>query len=167
MSVQANVKPESKGGRIVKEMTVFWLVSMIALFVVEAATVNLVTIWFAFGALGALVTSLLGGGLWLQIVVFIAVTILTLIPTRKLAKKYFGKSRLQATNADVVIGKDCIVVEDVDNLISTGAVKCMGKEWTARSKNGEKIAAGETVTAVAIEGVKLIVCPKVSVTEKQ
>lgn len=149
-----------------KEMTLFWLISMIALFVVEAATVNLMTIWFAFGALGALVTSLLGGKLWLQIVVFIAVTILTLIPTRKLAKKYFGKNRHQATNADVVIGKDCIVVEDIDNLISTGAVKCMGKEWTARSEKGEKIAAGETVTAVAIEGVKLIVCPKVSVTEK-
>ena len=150
-----------------KEMTLFWLISMIALFVVEAATVNLMTIWFAFGALGALVTSLLGGKLWLQIVVFIAVTILTLVPTRKLAKKYFGKNRHQATNADIVIGKDCIVVEDIDNLVSTGAVKCMGKEWTARSEKGEKIAAGETVTAVAIEGVKLIVCPKVSVTEKQ
>ena len=149
-----------------KEMTLFWLISMIALFVVEAATVNLMTIWFAFGALGALVTSLLGGKLWLQIVVFIAVTILTLVPTRKLAKKYFGKNRHQATNADIVIGKDCIVVEDIDNLVSTGAVKCMGKEWTARSEKGEKIAAGETVTAVAIEGVKLIVCPKVSVTEK-
>lgn len=150
-----------------EEMTVFWLVSMIALFIVEAATVNLMTIWFAFGALGALITSLLGGELWLQVVIFITVTILTLIPTRKLAKKYFGKSRHQATNADVVIGKDCIVVEDIDNLISTGAVKCMGKEWTARSENNEKIAAGETVSAVAIEGVKLIVSPKISGTEKQ
>lgn len=149
-----------------KEMTVFWLVSMIALFVVEAVTVNLMTIWFAFGALAALVTSLLGGQLWLQIVVFIAVTVLTLIPTRKLAKKYFSKSHHQPTNADMVIGKDCTVVEDIDNLLATGAVKCMGKEWTARSESGEKIAQGETVTAVAIEGVKLIVRPKVSITEK-
>ena len=140
-----------------KEMTVFWLVSMIALFIVEAATVNLMTIWFAFGALAALITSLLGGELWLQIVIFIAVTILTLIPTRKLAKKYFSKSHHQPTNSDVVIGKDCAVTEDIDNLYATGAVKCMGKEWTARSENGEKIATGETVTAVAIEGVKLIV----------
>ena len=150
-----------------KEMTLFWLISMIALFVVEAATVNLVTIWFAFGALGALVTSLLGGDLWLQIVIFIAVTILTLIPTRKLAKKYFSKSHHQATNSDIVIGKDCVVVEDIDNLLSAGAVKCMGKEWTARSENGEKIAAGETVTATAIEGVKLIVRPKTLITENK
>lgn len=140
--------------------TIFWLASMIILFVVEAVTVNLVTIWFAFGALAALVASLFGCKLWLQIVLFIAVTILTLIPTRTLAKKYFNKSKHQPTNADMVIGKDCTVVEDVDNLLATGAVKCMGKEWTARSENGEKIAAGETVTAVAIEGVKLIVRKK-------
>ncbi len=140
-----------------KEMTLFWLIAMIALFAVEAATVNLVTLWFAFGALAALITSLLGGQLWLQIVVFIAVTVITLIPTRKIAKKYFGKNRHQATNSDMVIGKDCIVVEEIDNLISKGAVKCAGKEWSARSENGEKIAEGETVTAIAIEGVKLIV----------
>ena len=143
-----------------KEMTLFWLIAMIALFIVEAATVNLVTLWFAFGALAALATSLLGGELWLQIVIFIAVTIITLIPTRKLAKKYFSKNHHQATNSDMVIGKDCSVVEDIDNLLSTGAVKCMGREWTARSESGEKIAAGETVTAVAIEGVKLIVRKK-------
>ena len=149
-----------------KEMTLCWLVSMIVLFIVEAATVNLMTIWFAFGALGALIASLLGAELWLQIVIFILVTIITLIPTRKLAKKYFSKSHHQPTNSDVVIGKDCIVTEDIDNLLSVGAVKCMGKEWTARSEIDEKIAAGETVTAVAIEGVKLIVRSKVSVTEK-
>ena len=148
--------PDGKGGKNVKEMTVFWLVAMIAFFVVEAATVNLLTLWFAFGALAALITSLLGGELWLQIVVFIVVTVITLIPTRKLAKKYFSKNH-QATNSDIVIGKDCIVVEEIDNLLSTGAVKCLGKEWTARSEDGRKIATGETVTAVAIEGVKLIV----------
>ena len=148
--------PDRKGGKNVKEMTVFWLVAMIAFFVVEAATVNLLTLWFAFGALAALITSLLGGELWLQIVVFIVVTVITLIPTRKLAKKYFSKNH-QATNSDIVIGKDCIVVEEIDNLLSTGAVKCLGKEWTARSEDGRKIATGETVTAVAIEGVKLIV----------
>ena len=148
-----------------KEMTVFWLIAMVALFIVEAATVNLVTLWFAFGALGALITSLLGGQLWLQIVVFIAVTIITLIPTRKIAKKYFSKSHHQPTNTDMVIGQTCIVTEGIDNVLATGAVKCMGKEWTARSSNGEKIAAGETVTATAIEGVKLIVRPKTLITE--
>lgn len=140
-----------------KEMTIFWLVAMIGLFIVEAATVNLVTIWFAFGALAALITSVAGGELWLQIAIFLAVTIITLIPTRKLAKKYFGKNRHQATNADMYIGQLCTVTENIDNINAQGAVRCLGKEWTARSRNGEKIAVGETVTAVAIEGVKLIV----------
>lgn len=140
-----------------KEMTVFWLVSMIALFVIEAVTVNLVTIWFAFGALAALIVSLTGGPLWLQIVLFIAVTIVTLIPTRALAKKYFNKNKHQPTNADMVIGKECTVTEDIDNLAGTGAVRCMGKEWSARSRDGETIEKGRVVTAIAIEGVKLIV----------
>lgn len=140
-----------------KEMTVFWLVSMIALFVIEAVTVNLVTIWFAFGALAALVVSLVGGPLWLQIILFIVVTIVTLIPTRALAKKYFNKGKHQPTNADMVIGQLCTVTEDIDNLSGTGAVRCMGKEWSARSGNGEAVPKGTVVTAVAIEGVKLIV----------
>lgn len=143
-----------------KEMTIFWLVAMIALFIVEAATVNLLTLWFAFGALAALIASLFGAELWLQITVFIAVTVITLIPTRKLAKKYFGKTKHQPTNADTVIGKDCVVTETIDNLISVGAVKCMGKVWTARSENGEIIPEGEIVVAKEISGVKLIVSRK-------
>ena len=149
-----------------KEMTVFWLVAMIALFVIEAATVNLVTIWFAVGALAALISSLAGGPLWLQIAIFIIATVATLIPTRTLAKKYFNKSKHQPTNADMVIGQPCTVTEEINNLAGTGAAKCLGKEWSARSESGETIAKGETVTAIAIEGVKLIVRPKVSVTEK-
>lgn len=140
-----------------KEMTIFWLISMIVLFIVEAATVNLVTIWFAIGALAALISSVAGGPVWLQIVMFVVFTIVTLIPTRALAKKFFNKNKHQATNADMVIGKPCSVTEEINNLQGTGAVKCLGKEWSARSENGENIPAGTIVTASAIEGVKLIV----------
>ncbi len=140
-----------------KEMTIFWLVSMIALFVIEAATVNLVTIWFAFGALAALIVSLSSGPLWLQIVLFIAVTILTLIPTRALAKKFFNKGKHQPTNTDMTIGKECTVTEEINNLQGTGAVKCLGKEWSARSQTGDTVPVGAIVTVMAIEGVKLIV----------
>lgn len=140
-----------------KEMTLFWLVSMVVLFIIEAATVNLVTIWFAFGALAALIVSLAHGQLYLQVIAFVFVSVVTLIPTRALAKKYFDKKKPQATNADAVIGRDCTVTEDIDNLGGTGAVKCMGKEWTARSLSGENFHSGEVVKAVAIEGVKLIV----------
>ena len=139
------------------ELSIFWLAAVIVLGVVEALTVGLVTVWFALGALAALISSLFGGPLWLQILLFIVVTAVTLVTTRPLVKKYFGKNSHKATNADMVIGKQAHVTEDIDNLMATGAVRCMGKEWSARSENGEAIAIGETVTAVRIEGVKLIV----------
>ena len=139
------------------ELSIFWLVAVIVLGIVEALTVGLVTVWFAVGALAALISSLFGGPLWLQILLFVVVTAVTLITTRPLVKKYFGKNSHKPTNADMVIGKEAQVTEEINNLQGTGAVKCLGKEWSARSASGESIAEGEIVTAVQIEGVKLIV----------
>lgn len=142
------------------ELSIFWLIAVIALGIAEAVTVGLVTIWFAVGALAALISSLFGGPLWLQILLFIVVTAVTLVTTRPIVKKYFGKNSHKATNADMVIGKEAHVTEAINNLKGTGAVRCMGKEWSARSENGEEIDEGEIVVAVKIEGVKLIVKSK-------
>ena len=139
------------------ELSIFWLVAVIVLGITEALTVGLVTVWFAVGALAALISSLFGGPLWLQILLFIVVTAVTLVTTRPLVKKYFGKNSHKPTNADMVLGKKVQVTEEINNLQGTGAVKCDGKEWTARSEDGGVIPAGEIVTAVKIEGVKLIV----------
>lgn len=139
------------------ELTIFWLAAVIILAVVEALTVNLVTIWFCFGAFAALISSLFGGPLWLQLLLFILVTVITLCVTKPLVKKYFNKDSHKATNADMVIGKEAHVTEAIDNLSGKGAVRCMGKEWSARSENGEDIPEGAIVTPVKIEGVKLIV----------
>ena len=137
--------------------SIFWLILMITMLAIEAATVNLVTLWFAFGAMAALVASVCKCELWLQIILFAGVTLVTLLPTRKLAKKYFSKRRTQPTNADRVIGQSCIVTEEIDNTAAKGTVSCKGKLWTARTADGEKAAVGSVVQAVAIEGVKLIV----------
>lgn len=139
------------------ELTIFWLVAVIVLGVIEAATVNLVTIWFALGALAALISSVFNGPLWLQLLLFLAVTALTLVITRPLLKKYFNKNSHKPTNADMAIGKQAVVTEAVDNVSGSGAVKCMGKDWSARSENGQAIPVGTIVTVVKIEGVKLIV----------
>lgn len=117
---------------------------------------NLTSIWFALGALAALISSLFGAPMWLQVVWFFAVSILTLVLTRPLAKKYLN-GKTQATNADMVIGEICVVMEPISNLSETGAVKVGGKVWTARSEDGTVFAPGERVRAVRIEGVKLIV----------
>lgn len=141
-----------------KEDVIFWLAATVILFIAEAITVNLVTIWFAIGALAAFIVAIVGGDLWLQIVICIAVTILTLVFTRPIAKKHIN-GKHEATNADAVIGKIAVVTEDIDNLAAKGAVSCMGKVWTARSLNDEKISQGDKVAVVEIRGVKLIVSP--------
>ncbi len=76
--------------------------------------------------------------------------------TRPLVKKYVN-NKVEPTNADIVIGKECRVTERIDNIAGTGAVYVDGKTWTARSEDDTPIAEGELVTAVRIDGVKLIV----------
>ena len=140
-----------------ESMATFWLIAMVALLVVEALVPGLVSIWFAFGALGAFVSAMLHAPLWLQIVWFLVLSILSLCLTRPLAKKYVN-SKVQPTNADMVIGRECVVTEEINNLMAAGAVSVAGKVWTARSLDEDVIIpAGSTVKALRIEGVKLIV----------
>ena len=137
-------------------MTTFWLIVMVLFLAVEAVTVGLVCIWFAAGSLIALLAAMCGAQLWLQIVLFLVVSAATLYFTRPLVKRYVN-SKVEPTNADMVIGKECRVTETVDNIAGTGAVYVDGKTWTARSENDEVIQAGTLVTAKSIDGVKLIV----------
>lgn len=142
-------------------MPIVWLVAMIVLLIVEAIVPGLVSIWFAIGALAALVSALLGAPLWLQMVWFLVVSVVALALTRPLVKKYVN-GRVQPTNADALIGRDCVVTENIDNIAGTGAVKVDGKVWTARSVDENvHFQAGSIVTAVRIEGVKLIVTERV------
>jgi len=138
-------------------MTTVWLVAMIVLLIVEASVPGLVSIWFALGAFAAMISSLLNAPLWLQCLWFAVVSLASLWFTRPFVKK-FVNSRTTPTNLDMVLGEKCIVVEDIDNVLGTGAVSVRGKEWTARMENPEDRAIkGESVTALRIEGVKLIV----------
>ena len=144
-------------GAISISMTVVWLCVMIALLIVEAMVPGLVSIWFALGALAAMISSMLGAPLWLQIVWFFLVSIMSLVLTRPLAMKYVN-GRTVHTNADMAIGQDCVVTEEIDNVRGTGAVSVGGKIWTARMADPDGHAGeGSVLRAVRIEGVKLIV----------
>ena len=144
---------------IIDNMSIVWVVIMVVFLVVEAATAGLTGIWFAIGALAALIAALFGAPIWLQLVWFFVVSVVTLYFTRPLVLKYVN-SRSQPTNADMVIGKEALVTEAIDNVESAGAVAVGGKVWTARSENGEPIEVGSIVTVLRIEGVKLIVSAK-------
>ena len=143
---------------ILSNKSIVWVVLMVVFLVVEAATAGLTCIWFAIGSLAALIAALFDAQLWLQIVWFLVISFVTLYFTRPLVKKYVN-SRSQPTNADMVIGKEALVTEDIDNVEATGAVSVGGKVWTARSADGGRIKSGAVVSVLRIEGVKLIVEP--------
>ncbi len=139
------------------DMVIFWLAAMIILIIVEAIVPGLVSIWFALGALAALICALLGAPVWLQILCFLVVSVVTLILTKPLVRKY-QTGKIQATNADTVIGRECVVIEEVNNVLGTGAVTVDGKTWTARNQDEKSISGvGEVKKVVKIEGVKLII----------
>ena len=137
-------------------MSIFWLVLLILFLAAEGATAAVTTIWFAAGALVAMIAAALGGTLWLQITLFIVVSIALLLALRPLLKKYITP-RQTKTNIDALIGAQGVVLEAIDNLGGTGKVKLNGMEWTARSAAGTVIPAGSVIRVEKIEGVKAIV----------
>ena len=137
-------------------MVAFWGAAAAVLVIIELATVGLASIWFAIGALCALIAAALGAPLWLQIVWFALVSVATLFLTRPLALKYVN-ARAQPTNADRLLGAEAVVREAIDNLSGAGAVYADGKIWSARSFAGNAIPKGCRVRIREIQGVKLIV----------
>lgn len=136
-----------------------WLVAFLVLLLIEIATLGLVTIWFAGACLIAMVVSALGAPLWLQLAVFVIVSVVLFVFTRPIAMKYFNKSR-EKTNVENVIGKYAIVTETIDNLRGTGSVQLNGLDWTARSAEEALVIEKDTkVEILEVKGVKLICKP--------
>lgn len=134
-----------------------WLILTIVFVVAELATVGLISIWFAAGALISLFAAMLGAPLPVQIVLFLAISIGLLLATRPLANKFIN-SRTQATNVDSLIGEKARVTERVSNLDLTGKAIVRGQEWTIRADNdNEIIDQGELIEVLRVSGVKLIV----------
>ena len=142
---------------VINPEILLWLVLMIVFVVAELVTVGLVSIWFAAGALAALLVAIFGGNIWIQIILFAVVSIVLLFATRPLARKFFN-SRLVRTNADTLIGEKVRITERVSNADQTGAAVANGQEWTVRANNDKDIfEVGEPAQVTRIEGVKLIV----------
>ena len=138
-------------------MIVFWLVLFVVLILIEIATMGLSTVWFAGGALIATVAAVFNAEIWLQVVLFLAVSVLLLYFTRPIAVKYFNRDRAK-TNVESYIGRDVIVISEIDNLQGIGQVTLGGQEWTARTAaNGITLPVGAVGVVVAVDGVKLII----------
>ena len=139
-------------------MTIVWAAAIVLFGIVEAVTAGLVSLWFVAGALAALVAAFVGAPVWLQIVLFLAVSAVALSLTRPLLKK-LNAIHTEATNADRVLGEVAKVTETIDNENSQGAVYADGKTWTARSVDDTVIPAGSRVVIESMQGVKLYVTP--------
>lgn len=137
---------------------IVWLVLLVFFLGAEAATVSMVSLWFAVSALVALLAALLGGPGWLQGTLFLVVSAVLLALLRPLVKRYISP-RITATNVDSVIGSRGRVTAAIDNISAAGQVKLGAMEWTARSTSGEPIEAGTLVRVDRIEGVKVFVTP--------
>ena len=126
-----------------------WFALTVAFLAAEAATVTVISLWFAAGALAAMAAALLGAGIWLQIGVFLAVSAVALTALRPLVRKYLTP-KITATNVDSVIGSAGIVTVDIDNITSSGQIKLNGMEWSARSTSGDTIPAGTRIRVMPL-----------------
>lgn len=136
---------------------IIWLLILVVLVIVELISMGLTTIWFAGGALVAALTSLVGLPVWGQIIVFLVVSLLLLFFTRPIAVKYFNKDRVK-TNVESLVGRQAIVISEIDNVKGIGRVTVGGQEWSARTKEDEAgLPVGAVADIIGIHGVKLIV----------
>lgn len=136
---------------------IVWLALLILLVLIEIFTLGLTTIWFAGGALLALIAAVLGAPVWLEVLLAVIASAVLLFFTRPIAMKYFNRGR-EKTNTESLIGRQAIVTGEIDNLRGAGQVTVNGMEWTARNiVDGAAIETGEVVVIRGINGVKLLV----------
>ena len=141
-----------------------WLGLVVLFLIAEGATVSLVSLWFAAGAVIAMFAALLGAGPWLQMGLFLAVSGALLLMLRPLVRRFLVP-KITPTNVDSLVGTTGLVTEAIDNVTAAGQVKLGAMEWTARSTTGEDIPVSTLVRVDRIEGVKAFVTP-VKVPEK-
>ncbi len=157
---------ESGGMRgYMNEYMIFWLIVLIVAIVVEMVSLGLTSIWFAGGAVVAVLAAALNLPLFVQIILFLAVSLLLLAFTRPMAVRYFNRERIK-TNVESLVGRQAIVISEIDNLQGIGQVTVGGQEWSARGYAEEaRIPVGAVVRVNAVSGVKLIVSEESPVKE--
>ena len=137
-------------------MLYLWIAFLVLAVITEALTSDLVAIWFFPAALVCMILALFDVSPWIQIPLFLAIGLALVIATRPLCRKLLAPKQ-QKTNAAALVGKVCIVTEEIRNIDEVGEVKIGGLCWSARSADGRTIPVGEQVTVREIQGVKLIV----------
>ncbi len=147
------------------QMEWVWVAALSVFAIAEGCTRSLVSVWFIGGSVAALIATLCGAPIWMQLALFLAVSALLLLLLRPLSKKLLHP-KATTTNAQSNVGKTVLVIEPIDNLRQTGAVRVGGVEWSARSADGRNIAAETPVRIDKVEGAKVLVSAVQSKGEK-
>ncbi|MDR2753976.1 MAG: NfeD family protein [Oscillospiraceae bacterium] len=134
---------------------IIWAILFAASIALETVSMQLFSIWFALGALTAGAAVFFGAEPWLQIVLFVGVTALSLLASRPLVKRL--QKKVEPTNADRMVGKNAVVLEEINNINGTGQIQVDGQVWSARTEEDEILLVGTNVRTIAIRGVKMIV----------
>lgn len=143
-----------------------WLALLVLFLIAEIATLGLLTIWFALGAFAALAATAFGAPVWLQVTLFVVVSVITLLVARKMAVEKFN-TKITKTNVESVIGKKVVVLQKVSNINATGKVSLEGMEWTARMlSDSQELEEGDVAVVKEVQGVKLIIEPTVELVER-
>ena len=137
-------------------MVIFWIIILVAALLLEAATFALVSIWFAFGSVVSLIAAALNAPIWLQFVLFILVSAVLLIFSRPLMKKLFP-NKFTPTNSELLIGKNAVVIEEIDAEHGKGRVRINGVDWTAVTDSNDVIPKDSAVIVTEVRGAKLAV----------
>lgn len=135
-----------------------WIIAAVIFGVIEAATVTLVTIWFAVGSVAAAIAAQIGLDIIWQVGIFVVVSGILLCFTRPMFKKLMVK-KPHRTNADRFIGMEAVVISPINKIENNGQVKIAGSVWSAMSSDESEIPEGTHVTVIEIKGVKLVVKP--------
>lgn len=134
-------------------MVDIWIIIFLVLLFIELVTINLVSIWFAIGALASAISTCFTDNITIQIIIFIVVSVIALIITKPIVKKLRVR-KIEPTNLDRIIGKEGVVTKEISKN-TYGEVNVKGSIWTATSK--KEIKKGASIKVLKIEGVKLLV----------
>ncbi len=142
-------------------MTVYliiWGVVFAAMVIAELLSLQLVSIWFAAGAAAAFIAALIGVDMWIQLIVFVLISLVLLFFTRPLLRK-FRIENGEPTDININIGKTAVVIEEINNIGGKGRARLDGVDWKAVSLDNQAVPQGEIVKVCEIKGTRLYVLP--------
>ena len=136
-----------------------WLIIAGICLIIEIITVGFLIFWFAIGALITMVASLFIDNIVIQTAIFVISSAILIFATKPFVKKFVNNQNSIKTNVYSEVGKNAVVIKEIDSINGTGQIKVNGEIWSAIGKDNINIPKDTKVKIEEIKGVKAIVSP--------